>query len=514
MAKQYSQNSEGSPASFPTRRDLLAVVFRHPKLIIFSFLGVLLGTALALWLPAKQYETRMKFLVRRERVDPVVTVEANSMPRFGLDVTEEQLRSEVELLKSRDLLEKAAVASGVIQSDNEPRWASVFPIIRADTADSGEQETNNRGDLQQAVRDLEERLRVEPLGKTNLIVVTYNSPDPQQGARLLNNLAELYVEKHLAVHRAGGTFDFFQQETDRYRQGLSRIEARLADFSRAEEVVSAPLEKELVIRKFSESDNKLRETQAAISETEERIRSIEGQLASTSDRLTTQVRSLDNHELLQNLKSTLLNLQLKRTGLLRRYAPSYPAVMEVNEQIAQTHAAIAAAGKSPLQEETSDRNPLHEMLNAELSKSRAELAALKARAVAAANDVRGYRQYAQRLDQKQMLQQDLLRTARAEEENYLLYSRKREEARIADALDQKRILNVSLVEAATVSSLSSSSPTGSILLLGLLLATLISIGLALAADYWDPTFRTPDEVRAFLDIPVLASIPRGVSHER
>jgi hypothetical protein len=43
-------------------------------------------------------------------------------------------------------------------------------------------------------------------------------------------------------------------------------------------------------------------------------------------------------------------------------------------------------------------------------------------------------------------QQDLMRTAKADEDNYLLYLHKREEARIGDALDERRILNVAIVE--------------------------------------------------------------------
>jgi capsular polysaccharide biosynthesis protein len=40
------------------------------------------------------------------------------------------------------------------------------------------------------------------------------------------------------------------------------------------------------------------------------------------------------------------------------------------------------------------------------------------------------------------------------------------------------------------------------------LASTFSTGLAFAADYLDPAFRTPDEVIAYLGAPVLASLPR------
>jgi capsular polysaccharide biosynthesis protein len=45
-------------------------------------------------------------------------------------------------------------------------------------------------------------------------------------------------------------------------------------------------------------------------------------------------------------------------------------------------------------------------------------------------------------------------------------------------------------------------------LLGGILASIISVSLAFAAERLDSRFRTPDEVRQFLNVPVFASIPK------
>jgi uncharacterized protein involved in exopolysaccharide biosynthesis len=103
-------------------------------------------------------------------------------------------------------------------------------------------------------------------------------------------------------------------------------------------------------------------------------------------------------------------------------------------------------------------------------------------------------------------QQDLMRTAKAEEDNYLLYLHKREEARIGDALDERRILNVAIVEPPAAPAL----PAHSVLLYFLLafgLATTFSVGVAFTTEYFDPTIRTPDEARVLLGVPVLAWLP-------
>jgi uncharacterized protein involved in exopolysaccharide biosynthesis len=208
------------------------------------------------------------------------------------------------------------------------------------------------------------------------------------------------------------------------------------------------------------------------------------------------------------LKSTLLQLELKRTELLTRFEPSYRPVQEIGAQIAQTREAIAAAEKAPLRDETIDRNPTYEALRAELARSKTELAGLEARAAATASLVQTYRKESELLDQKEIRQQDMLRAAKAGEENYLLYLRKQEEARISDALDQQRISNVVVAEAATV-PMEPRSRRPLVVILGGLLASVTSVILGFAVDHWDPSFRTPEEVWSVLGTPVLAAIPKN-----
>ena len=222
-----------------------------------------------------------------------------------------------------------------------------------------------------------------------------------------------------------------------------------------------------------------------------------------------QVRTSDNPYLMEQLKTTLLNLELKRTELLEKFEPDYRPVQEVQQQIQQTLDAIAKAEKSPVREETTDRNPSYDWLRSELTKSSAELASLHARATETLSVMHQYRTRLGVIDVNGATQQDLLREVKEAEGNYLLYVQKREEARIGDALDRQRIVNVAIAEAATVPALPAHPHWALTLLLGTLLAGLASPGLALAVDYFDPSLRTPEELRETLRIPVLATLPKG-----
>jgi hypothetical protein len=117
-----------------------------------------------------------------------------------------------------------------------------------------------------------------------------------------------------------------------------------------------------------------------------------------------------------------------------------------------------------------------------------------------------YQTKAHQLEVSGLVQQDLLREAKANEDNYLLYLHKREEARIADALDQTRILNIGMVQQPTVPLSPVRSPW-MFGLVGILMAGMVSVGLVFTREYLDTSFRTPSEVLSELNIPVLASVP-------
>jgi uncharacterized protein involved in exopolysaccharide biosynthesis len=324
---------------------------------------------------------------------------------------------------------------------------------------------------------------------------------------VLNSIASLYFEKHLAMRRAPGVFDFFHQQAEEYRKALATTETQLANFGRQEGVVSPALKKEITVRKLAELEAASMEARAESAVTRQRIRTLEKQLDSIPSRTTTQIRKADNPQLMERMKSTLLELELKRADLLAKYEPSYRPVQVVEQQIAETRQAIEAAQKEPLRDETDDRDPTYEGLRSDLAKSRTELVAWEARATANARLARAYSAEAAQLDQKEVRQQDLLRTSKSDEENYLLYLRKEGEARISDALDRQRISNVVVAEAATVPL----RPRGRrfwVVFFGGLFASLVSVMLAFAADYWNPSFRTPAEVESFMGSPVVAAFPK------
>ncbi|MGA2377087.1 MAG: GumC family protein [Candidatus Sulfotelmatobacter sp.] len=472
-------------------RDLLTILFRHKRVVVLSFLGIMTGAVLAAVLRPTEYRASTKFLIERERLDPVISPGQTTTPEVRGEVTEEELNSEVELIESADVLRQVVVSCGL-----DKRKTLLTYLLGA-----GDDATR----IAKAANRLQSDLKIEVVRKSNVISVGYTANNPQLAAGVLSALGDAYLKKNVAVHRPPGQFEFFDQETEAYRKNLADAEAKLKTFSTEEGGVAPQMDRDITLQKLSEFRASLQQTRAEIAGTEERIRALEKQAGTTPQRLTTSASSTDDAQVLQGLKNTLMTLEMKRTELLTKYQPTYALVQEVDKEIADAKASIVTEESKPIRAETTDRNPTYSWINEELAKAKADYSGLQARAAATQAIVTNYEAKAQELDQKGLVQQDLVRTMKTDEENYLMYQRKREEARMTNALDQTRILNVAIAEQPIAPTLPSNSPWTT-LLVGVMLAVMVSLATAFGLDYLDTSFRTPAEVVSELNVPVLGAI--------
>jgi uncharacterized protein involved in exopolysaccharide biosynthesis len=485
-------------APSPTVRELVMVLFRQRN-VLLCVAALIFGAAAFFALTGTSYQAHMKILVRRGRADAPVTAQENApVDLTRMAVTEEDLNSEVELLRDDAVLRKVAEDNGLARRD----W---LHFIRPHEAPAAQ--------MERAARRLAKKIQVEPIKKTDLIVVSYSSDDPALSTRVVQSLARAYLEEHKQVHRPAEEFHFFDQQTDESRIQLDEAKRKLVEFSTSRGVVIAGQQRDLGLQRLSEADANYRQTQVELAETQRRVQELAALLTALPERTITQIRTADNPELLKALKSSLLDLEMKRTQMLTKFEPGHPLVLEVEEQLAQAKSAIAAESLAPVRDETTDRNPNYEWAKAELQHSHVQLKVLEAKVSATGLQLASYRAMTRRLGEDAIEQDDLLSAEKAAQDNHLLYVKKREESRMDDALDQHGIVNVAIAEQPVVPALPVWS-AWSVLLVGFVIAGASGVGVSFAADYMDPAFRTPDEVLAYLDAPVLASLPKRSAQGR
>jgi polysaccharide biosynthesis protein PslE len=477
--------------------DVVAPLFRRKRVFITTFLVVFAAAILAALLTPPQFTSQMSILVNRERLDPLVTTEVTTqMPLDGdRAITPEEINSEAELLRSRDVLEKVVLANGL----QEQRKKSLLDLLRPkrDEADR----------VEAAVRSLASKLKIDKVADSNLIEVTYSSSDPRLAYGILSSLSRFYMEKHIELHQPPGAYEFFAQEAQKYLQALQNSEARLRSFQQQPDAEAPDLVRTNMAVQVANSVGQLHSIEQTIASDEQRIRTDQDQMKVTPERSEAKQDVQAADYLLQSLGSALLAAQEKRSQLAMKYGPNYPLVQEADEEIANAKAAIAQAEKSPYVNRETDRDPTFELLREDLAKTQSDLASQRANLTAVKRSIGSMQNQMADLDQKSITQEDLLRDAKADEDNYLLYLSKQEQEQTSDALNKTRIANVSIAVPPAVPAL----PAHGLLfipLVGLGLASMLALAMAYIVDYFDSSFHTPAQVIDILDIPVVVSIAK------
>ncbi|HEX6186947.1 MAG TPA: Wzz/FepE/Etk N-terminal domain-containing protein [Pyrinomonadaceae bacterium] len=470
-----------------TLREIVTTLFRRKWLLLGPLALITAATiALATFLPDR-YQSRMKILVKNTRADAVITTDANSANNGNGEITESQINSEIALLTSKDLLEQVVIQSGLDKVSGSSFLNRKLPPI------------------ERAVLQLEKDLEIEAAKKSAIIEVRYTASSPETAATVLQVLANLYFEKHLKLHSPPGAQEFFQNQTNQYGEQLAAAERNLSAYQRQQDFVSLEQEKQLNLQKLAEVRARHLDAEGALKDTGERIAKLQQQVETLPARIATQNRALPNQYSLERLSTMLVELKNKRTQLLTRLRPDDRLVTEVDQQIKDTSEALEQARKISNVEQSSDVNPLRQNLEMELAKARMDLAGQKARRDDLTHQLAEYQARLERLDQATTQNADLQRQLKTSEENYQLYAKKKEEARIADEMDQNKITNVTLAEKPILQRTAVSPNRRLILGLGLLLAVFVSLTIVLVTEFWRDTVHTPRELELVAEIPVIGT---------
>jgi uncharacterized protein involved in exopolysaccharide biosynthesis len=448
-----------------TLRAIGAALRRRAGLLTICFLALATGIIASFLSTAPRYPGDVKFLIKQDRADSLVSglPEASASGDYYRGLTETQLLSQVELLRSRDLVKTVAVQTGLAA-----QVLAEQPLLTEAEAE------------EEAADTLSDHLDVWPVKRTWLINVSYAAEDRPFTQKVLDTLSRVYLQKHLELQRPAGTYQFFDQQAEQARVELDTVRAQLAAFSTEHRVASASLEKQAVLGTLDDFDGLRRQASAQLAEADQRLARLSIELQRVPRQHTSTMRT--DTGVANEIRNRILTLEMQRTQLLQKFTPAYRGVQQIEEQLREARAALDAAEQTPVVERTIAENPTWQWLDTEVARTRAEHAALTARVQSLGASVAEYRDQALTLGLRESEQEDLARELKVAEDKYLLYAQKREEARISDELDRTRIANVVVAEGPIVALEPDRDPSLAFLPLLLVVALFLSGGAALAVD--------------------------------
>ena len=341
----------------------------------------------------------------------------------------------------------------------------------------------------------------------------YRDRDPVLAAQVVNSLIDHFQAKHVQLSRTGGAYELYRSETETRRDRLRQSEEALQDFQQEAEIADLGRQKEQSIVRQADFEASMQVTEADIEATREKIAVLENQLSAQPKHIAAETRIVQN-EALSNIKAKLMELEVERSELQKIFKPTHPRLHTVESKIQQAKHVIANEAATLIQEQSTQNNPIYQTLQSDLLQAKTILASLQGRKRELLQQVRGYRQATQRFIDLEFEVERLKRQVRVNEETYLTYVKKEEEARFADVMDRRGIVNISMVDPAYV-PLQPVAPRKKLnVLLGLILGSSAGLAMASLAEYLDHTFQTREEVERRLGLPVLVSIPAAKQWER
>ena len=483
-------------------RDVYYILFRHKRKVIWFFFGVFLTVALVTFLMPEIYQSEAKLLVRlgRESVslDPTATTSGQVISVNTR--RESEIKSELEILNSRDLAEKVVDSIGpeaFVQGKMHHLTSFIASLFaRPDPV-------KERND---AVRALMKHWTITSEKDSNIISLAYESTDPQIAHDVLGQLIDSYLEKHLAVHRTAGSYDFFQEQTDKLRSSLSQAEKSLEELKNKTGVASLEEQRRILLERLGFLQKEKEQTENELNASRDKIKTMEQMVGKMPATLVTGQSVGNTNYAADGMRRDLYRLQLREQELLSKYTENNVLVKEVRHQIKNAETLLKQEPSTRTQVTTAI-NPTYQQLKLDLTAETSRRAALQAKA----HTLDVHLPSAQR-DLKTLISNEvqivrLQREKEIQEANYRKYSEKKEEARIDNALEMGKISNISVAQAATFPIEPSRPKKALNLAMGFILGALGALGLACVREYCDHSFKRPEDVEKKLHIPVLATIP-------
>lgn len=468
-------------------RDILHVVFKRIRLIILLFIMVALPGIIVTTLQRPVYVASAKVMISSQRTDPTLQpTEETRLEQIRLN--ESLVNSEVHVVNSRELLEQV-----------------ILDLARAD--DGSIRPTSDKTTFGGQVLNLSRKLSVIPIKASNVIRIDYKHADERGAARVVNRVVDEYLRYHAEVHSVKGLPRFYDEQRRKLARELNAAEEVLLRYT-VDTGLVAPVEEILVtVRQTAEVGSMMREVNMSIAGIEEKVRTVRDQIAQQPE-LVKQSQSLEVNPVITQLSSHVLDREVDRVSLLRRYTEEDRLVRDNAEEIAHLETKLDDERRerpTVVSHELIRTNPIRQELLRELLDRESRLRELRARQVTLQEENDRINRRLASLRQGGFDFQRLEQDVKQRREMYELYVKREQEARISQAMDERRLVNVDVVQRPAL-PLPRADSQGVTRMLSLIAGLLVGIAGAFGREYITRSLRSEYDVTRHLGLPLLASI--------
>lgn len=482
---------------------LLEVARRRKWLIILPAIVVAAGAAAVIYYLPNVYRSESLILVVPQRV-PETYVRSTVTTRI-----EDRLQAISQQILSRTRLEQ------IVQDFN------LYPRERAN---------------QELMEDIVEKMRSKDIlidiVKGDAFRVSYAADDPRVAMRVTERLASLFIDESYRDREilADGTNEFLATQLDESRRQLVQMENQLEAYKR-EHNGELPDQTPANLQGLHNTEMALQSITEALNRDRERRIAFERTVADLVEEINTAPAPVDDakagsDDMAKTLEDELRVAQQSLLAVELKLKPNHPDVRRLRRNVEELQKRVEAQRlEGSLTSRPSRAVVMDPAKKKRLTDARAELENLDRQIQAKMAEearLRGVAgMYQARIETAPIREAELAALMRDYETLNQAYKNllaKKGESEIAANLEKRQIgEQFKILDPARMPERPASPDRPRLYLIAVAAALLIGFGLAAAAEYFDKTLRTESDVRAALNLSVLATVPNmrgGRGHGR
>lgn len=492
MAGAWTSDGNGTRSTWSARpryawTDFPTLLWRERWLMLAVFL-VLFGIGFVIALTLKTtYPAYSSVLVRLGQ-EYVYEPRAGDAGRGAVLDSDQVLQSELEILGAGQLKQRVINRLGL---------ARIYPELAKKYATADVE--GRKKIMGQALLGLERNLKMETAPDTPIIRVGFEHTDPQTAALVLNTLLEEYL-----IYRRSVLLDpsapALEQQRRAFETRLAQADNAYEDFLNNNRIGDFVAEKASLSALQAQIEQQKYQTDAQLRDRQGRLATLERQFGQVSPEvgLYRDVSSVPGEK--------LANLKTQREDLLSRYRVDARPVQELDAQIAQLEAGIAAGRTLAEGARRIGVNPVYQTLQTEKIQLTSEVAALREAQAALAGQVEQLTARRLRLATLEPLFQELSLDRDVLQANVRDLTVKEEQSRSNQEIASKTNDNIRIVSRA-IPATKGKSLKRPVVMLAFLFAGFTALCAGLLRMYLRPGLPTAQSASRTLDLPVLGAAP-------
>jgi uncharacterized protein involved in exopolysaccharide biosynthesis len=478
---------ELAPRTRYAASEVPALLWRERWLMLAVFLG-LAALAVALGLTLKTvYPTHASVLVKLGQ-EYVYQPRSGDAGRGAVPDNDQLVQSEAEIMASDAVKMRVVNRLGVVRL--APAAAKAY------AAGTAEQRELIAAKLAQ---EIAHSLKIDTSPGLPIVRVSYENPDPQLAALVLNTLLEEYLAYRRTVLMAPASGALADQRRA-FQQRLDEEDAAYQNFLSTNQIGDFAADKGSLSQLSAQIEQQQLTNDAALREKTGRLGAINSELAGLAPEVMLY------HDADPTAQAKLADLKVQRESLLSRYKPDAQPVKDMEAQIAQLEAGIAAGRTAGKGAERTGINPVYQTFQTEKLQLTAEVDGLRQTGATLAEEMARLTERRLRLAKLEPQFQSLSLDRDALQTNLKDLAAKAAESEASAGIARATNDNIRVVERAAAPA-EGKSLKKPVLALGLIFAAFTALCAGLLRMFLRPGLPTPAAAGRTLDLPVLGAAP-------